>query len=175
MEIEPDPRSSMELEDETPLSQRFSQSQAAVVQNDQEQVDKIDFSSLGDHAVAVNESEYGRRDEQYRDQISKLALEIDKIQPNMLAEQKFKDISEKVTLINQDRKELVSNYNKANDEFKECSKRRKELFLEAYQQVEAVIDETYKQLTKSVQFAAGGQALIALTNPEVWMDGGNDG
>lgn len=33
------------------LSQQFSQSQAPVVQNDQEQVDRIDFSSLGDHAV----------------------------------------------------------------------------------------------------------------------------
>ena len=115
----------------------------------------------------MNENEYGRRDEEYRDKISSLAAEIDKMQPNMLAEQKFKDISEKVTLINQDRKELVANYNKANDEFKECSKKRKELFMEAYQQVESVIDETYKALTRSVQFTTGGQALLALTNPEV--------
>ena len=115
----------------------------------------------------MNESEYGRRDEQYRDKISRLAMEIDKMQPNMLAEQKFKDISEKVTLINQDRKELVNNYNKANEEFKECAKKRKEMFLEAFQQVESIIDETYKELTRSVQFANGGQALLALTNPEV--------
>lgn len=33
------------------MSQQFSQSQAPAVQNDQEQVDRIDFSSLGDHAV----------------------------------------------------------------------------------------------------------------------------
>lgn len=123
----------------------------------------------------MSESEYGRRDEQYRDKISRLAMEIDKMQPNMLAEQKFKDISEKVTLINQDRKELVNNYNRANEEFKECAKKRKELFLEAFQQVESIIDETYKELTRSVQFANGGQALLALTNPEVGKEaGGNE-
>ena len=33
------------------MSQQFSQSQSPAVQNDQEQVDRIDFSSLGDHAV----------------------------------------------------------------------------------------------------------------------------
>lgn len=172
MEIESDPVNPSDMEVETPMSQRFSQSQAAVVQNDQDQVDKIDFSSLGKKAVAVSEGEYGKKDEQYREQISKLAMEIDKIQPNMLAEQKFKDLSEKVTLMNQDRKEMISNYNKANDAFKACSKKRKELFMEAYQQVESVIDETYKQLTRSVQFAAGGQALLSLTNPEEPFMGG---
>ena len=35
----------------------------------------------------MNENEYGRRDEEYRDKISSLAAEIDKMQPNMLAEQ----------------------------------------------------------------------------------------
>lgn len=52
MEVEEE---SMEMEVETevdtPMSQQFSQSQAVVVQNDQEQVDQIDFSSLGKHAV----------------------------------------------------------------------------------------------------------------------------
>ena len=40
-----------ENESETPLSQRFSQSQGVAVQNDQEQVDRIDFSSLGENSV----------------------------------------------------------------------------------------------------------------------------
>ena len=48
MEIEPE----HERESETPLSQRFSQSQGIAVQNDQEQVDRIDFSTLGENAVA---------------------------------------------------------------------------------------------------------------------------
>ena len=85
----------------------------------------------------------------------------------MLADKKFKDISEKVSLFNKDRKELVSSYTAANEQFKECCRRRKEIFMEAYVQVEQTIDQTYKQLTKSVQFATGGQALLALTNPEV--------
>ena len=37
----------------------------------------------------MNENEYGRRDEEYRDKISSLAAEIDRMQPNMLAEQKL--------------------------------------------------------------------------------------
>ena len=62
--------SQMEVENETPMSSQvmasqlsqsqtqtpqFSQSQAMIVQTDQEQVDRIDFSSLGDHAVVMNE------------------------------------------------------------------------------------------------------------------------
>lgn len=50
METE-DESAEMEIESETPLSQRFSQSQSMVVQNDQEQVDRIDFSSLGNNPV----------------------------------------------------------------------------------------------------------------------------
>ena len=64
--------SQMEVENETPMSSQvmvsqlsqsqtltpqFSQSQAMVVQTDQEQVDRIDFSSLGDHAVVRNKDE----------------------------------------------------------------------------------------------------------------------
>lgn len=47
MEVEESPRSSMG----TP---GFSQSQALVVQHDQEQVDQIDFSSLGEHVIVSN-------------------------------------------------------------------------------------------------------------------------
>ena len=47
MEVEESPRSSMG----TP---GFSQSQALVVQHDQEQVDQIDFSSLGEHVIVGN-------------------------------------------------------------------------------------------------------------------------
>lgn len=50
METE-DESAEMEIESETPLSQRFSQSQSIVVQNDQEQVDRIDFSALGNNPV----------------------------------------------------------------------------------------------------------------------------
>lgn len=161
----------MEVEDEPSqgltqgLTQHFSQSQAVVVQNDQEEVDRIDFSMLGD-VRAVSEMEYGTRDDQYREKITKLATEIDRMSPNMLAEQKFKDIAEKVSLINQDRKELISNYNEANEAFKKCCERRKEVFMQAYEQVESVIDATYKDLTRTLQFTTGGQALLALTNPE---------
>lgn len=158
----------MEVEGESlsqPFTQHFSQSQALTVQNDQEEVERIDFSMLGD-ASAVSEKEYGVRDDQYREKISRLATEIDRMSPNMLAEQKFRDITEKVSLINKDRKELINDYNEANEAFKQCCERRKEVFMAAYEQVEGVIDSTYKDLTRTLQFTTGGQALLALTNPE---------
>lgn len=115
----------------------------------------------------MNESEYGRRDEEYRDHISKLAMEIDRMQPNMLAEQKYNGITEKVNLINVDQKENMKDYQIANKEFSECAKKRKQLFMDAFNQVESVIDETYKNLTRSIQNSSGGMALLALTNPGV--------
>lgn len=62
MEVEPStPVSSQAMVSQLSQSQtmtpQFSQSQAAVVQTDQEQVDRIDFSSLGDHAVVRMRSE----------------------------------------------------------------------------------------------------------------------
>lgn len=115
----------------------------------------------------MSESEYGVRDEQYRERIARLASEVDKMTPDMLAEKKFKDISDRVSGIIADRKEMVTDYTAANEEFKDCCKRRKDLFMSAYEQVERVIDGTYKDLTRSPQFSTGGQALLALTNPDV--------
>lgn len=94
--------------------------------------------------------------------------------PDMLAEKKFKDISDRVSGIIADRKEMITDYTAANDEFKDCCKRRKDLFMSAYEQVERVIDATYKDLTRSPQFTTGGQALLALTNPDVLLMRGND-
>ena len=53
MEIEEEEEESMEMEIESdiPQSQQFSQSQAFTVQQDQEQIDRIDFSSLGSNAI----------------------------------------------------------------------------------------------------------------------------
>ena len=42
---------SMEIESDIPQSQQFSQSQAFTVQQDQEQIDRIDFSLLGSNAI----------------------------------------------------------------------------------------------------------------------------
>ena len=41
----------MEIESDIPQSQQFSQSQAFIVQQDQEQIDRIDFSLLGSNAI----------------------------------------------------------------------------------------------------------------------------
>ena len=52
MEIEEEEESmEMEIESDIPQSQQFSQSQAFTVQQDQEQIDRIDFSSLGSNAI----------------------------------------------------------------------------------------------------------------------------
>ena len=51
-----------------------------------------------------------------------------------------------------------------------CSETRKFRFLEAFQLVEGAIDATYKDLTRSVQFATGGQAVLTLTNPDVRVE-----
>ena len=59
--------------------------------------------------------------------------------PDMLAEKKFKDISDRVSGIIADRKEMVTDYTAANEEFKDCCKRRKDLFMSAYEQLEPPI------------------------------------
>lgn len=51
MEIEEEESMEMEIESDIPQSQQFSQSQAFTVQQDQEQIDRIDFSLLGSNAI----------------------------------------------------------------------------------------------------------------------------
>lgn len=111
--------------------------------------------------------EYNRYDEEFRTRISQISSELERMQPNMLAEKKFQDISDRVSEMNQNRKRMVAEFNEANDAFEQCCETRKSRFMDAYQQVEAVIDTTYKDLTRSVQFTTGGQAVLALTNPDV--------
>ena len=92
------------------------------------------------------------------------------MQPNLLAEKKFLDISERVSEMNASRKKLVAAFHDANRAFLACSETRKSRFLEAFQLVEGAIDATYKDLTRSVQFATGGQAVLTLTNPDVRVE-----
>ena len=85
----------------------------------------------------------------------------------MYAEKRYNDITKRVGKMNEERQAMAKDYSNADTEFKQCCERRKELFMMAYEQVERMIDATYKDLTRSVQFTSGGQALLALTNPDV--------
>lgn len=87
--------------------------------------------------------------------------------PNMCAEKRYNDITKRVGKMNEERQAMVKDYSNANMEFRRCCENRKEMFMIAYEQVERTIDLTYKDLTRSPQFASGGQALLALTNPDV--------
>lgn len=111
--------------------------------------------------------EFARADEEFRSRIGQMAAELDKMQPNLLAAKKVQDLSERVSEMNQSRKKLVAAFQEASAAFQACSDNRRARFLEAFRVVEAAIDATYKDLTRSVQFATGGQAVLTLTNPEV--------
>lgn len=119
----------------------------------------------------ISELEFARRDEAFRSRIAQMAAELDRMQPNLLAAQKVRDLTDRVSEMNQSRKRLVAAFHAANEAFQECSRRRSARFREAFELVQTAIDPTYKDLTRSLQFATGGQAVLTLTHPDVGLGG----
>lgn len=173
----------MEVESASPgrslgYSQQSTQRRAQAFDQDDATMRRIDFSRCSkatdvpslppssSHAQ-ISEVEFARADEEFRSRIGQMAAELDKMQPNLLAAKKVQDLSERVSEMNQSRKKLVAAFQEASAAFQACSDNRRARFLEAFRVVEAAIDATYKDLTRSVQFATGGQAVLTLTNPEV--------
>lgn len=127
---------------------------------------EIDFSSLPDQMVVDDQKEYQEISSKYENRISELVSELERMQPNMRALEKYDDIQHRITKEEEELENVKQLSFDAASNFERIKNERYEKFMEAFNHVSSVIDATYKQLTKSSKHPLGGTAYLNLENTE---------
>lgn len=130
-------------------------------------IDKqIDFSSLPDQEVVEDEKEYEAINAKYDERINEMLSELERMQPNMRALEKFDEIQDRISKEEEELERVKQRSFAAASGFEKVKAARFARFMEAFDHISGVIDATYKQLTKSSKHPLGGTAYLNLENTE---------
>lgn len=126
----------------------------------------IDFSMLTDNLDVEDERDYASINANFEDQISELLSEIERMQPNMRALEKYDEIQDRIATEEEELERIKRQSFEAASDFERVKTARYERFMEAFTHISGVIDTTYKNLTKSSKHPLGGTAYLNLENTE---------
>lgn len=127
---------------------------------------QVDFSSLQDAHVVVDDKEYDEMNRSYEERIGLLLSELERMQPNMRALDKFDVIQSRIGKEEEELERIKRQSFEAASQFEQVKQTRFDRFMEAFNHISGVIDATYKQLTKSSKHPLGGTAYLNLENTE---------
>ncbi|CAM9830507.1 unnamed protein product, partial [Sphacelaria rigidula] len=149
-----------------PSTMHFSQTQNQTVQEDMAEALKVDLSKLKKHRGAKDPQELEEIRAGYTTRIQNLQKEIDLMQPNMKAAERFGDVNDRLKASGQTFEQSKQNAAGATHKFNEAKQRRYDTFMQAYGHVSSNLDKIYKDLTKSSKHPLGGTAFLSLDDQE---------
>ena len=101
-----------------------------------------------------------------QEKIVALSSELEKMAPNTRAMERLEGVESKLKSSERDFENARKQAKKARDQFLVVKEKRFELFNRAFTHISEQIGSVYKDLTKSPQFALGGQAsVVSLSSP----------
>ncbi|KAE9352753.1 Structural maintenance of chromosomes protein 1 [Phytophthora fragariae] len=127
---------------------------------------EVDFSTLPDAHVVVDDKEFDDINAKYEKRIGVLLTELERMQPNMRALDKFDVIQNRIGKEEEELDRIKQKSFETATKFEEVKQARFDRFMEAFKHISGVIDSTYKQLTKSSKHPLGGTAYLNLENDE---------
>ncbi|CAI5727324.1 unnamed protein product [Peronospora destructor] len=127
---------------------------------------EVDFSALSDAHVVVDDKEFDEINSGYEKRIGVLLTELERMQPNMRALDKFDVIQNRIDKEEEELDRVKQQFIQTASQFEKVKLTRYERFMEAFNHISGVIDSTYKQLTKSSKHPLGGTAYLNLENTE---------
>ena len=146
-------------------SAHFSQSDNPVVLRNKQKIEKVDLSSLKKHR-SLSKQHFIDAESALNKKINALTADLEAIQPNMHASEKYEGVVDKL-------KECTIDLEKAKDtaktlsvRFDEVKSQRQKQFHECFQHVSESLSVIYKDLTKSSRHPLGGNAYLTLDNSE---------
>ncbi|KAI9914960.1 hypothetical protein PsorP6_007000 [Peronosclerospora sorghi] len=128
--------------------------------------EQVDFSALADAHVVVDDDEYDAKNKEYEKRIGLLLTELERMQPNLRALDKFDVIQNRIGKEEEELDGIKQQSLQIAARFEKVKQARYERFMEAFNHIASVIDATYKQLTKSSKHPLGGTAYLNLENTE---------
>ncbi|TDH71545.1 hypothetical protein CCR75_001082 [Bremia lactucae] len=127
---------------------------------------EVDFSSLPDAHVVVDDKEFDTMNAAYEKRIAALVSELEQMQPNMRALDKFDAIQSRIGKEEEELDRIKQQALATATKFEEVKQARHNRFMEAFNHISGVINATYKQLTMSTKHPLGGTAYLNLENTE---------
>jgi structural maintenance of chromosome 1 len=144
----------------------FSQSTSSVVQRDNAATTRLDFSSLKRHRNIDGPREYEKISQNYLNQVAELASEVDRMQPNMKALEKFADVQARLKATGADFEKAKESAQEASAQFDMVKQERYQKFMAAYNHISSTLGDIYKDLTRSSRHPLGGTAYLSLDDTE---------
>ena len=128
-----------------------------------------DFSYLDDN---LKEESSSAIESQLREEIRALDAALEKMAPNMRAVERLETVETKLRTTEKDFEEARRHYRETKQAFEEVMHRRSDLFNQAFTHISEQIGPIYKDLTKSSNYALGGQAYLDIGDTdEPYLDG----
>jgi len=104
--------------------------------------------------------------------IAEVTMELEKIQPNMHAAERYEGVVDKLRECNEQLEGTKETVRDLALRFEEIKKHRQQLFQECYTQVSEALGTIYRDLTRSSKHPTGGRASLTLDNMEEPYTGG---
>ncbi len=135
-----------------------SQSQAEVF--DRENELEFDFSELRRELANVStEADFARENAKLEEELQALQLELVKLNPNLKAVDKLKEVKQKAQTMEKDLKAARDENSTVTQQFQKCRERRLALFMDCFSFVQKHIAEIYDALTRNDRKSVGGMPL----------------
>ncbi|KAJ1730448.1 Structural maintenance of chromosomes protein 1 [Coemansia biformis] len=105
-------------------------------------------------------------DQKYGDDIGRLSVEIDSLNPNPHARERLEAARGRLHEIEAEHNAARHEAREAKSAFLVVRRKRHDVFMRCYNHLSSAIDHAYKALTQSPLFPLGGTAYLALEDPE---------
>ena len=162
------PSSSDSIYDE---SAHFSQSENPVVVANARTIEKVDLSSLR-KLRNLSKQQFAETQEKLMTQISALSSELESVQPNMHASERYEGVVDKLKECNNDLEKAKDTSKTVSTRFEDVKRLRQRRFQECFDHVSESLSVIYKDLTRSSRHPLGGNAYLTLdNNDEPYMGG----
>ncbi|CAN1270479.1 Structural maintenance of chromosomes protein 1 [Linum perenne] len=123
---------------------------------------ELDRSLLQDRRPADRE----KTDQEFKKNMEAKLSEIERTAPNLKALEQYEALLEKEREVSEELDAANREENQVSDAYNAVTKKRYDLFMEAFNHISKVIDKIYKQLTKSSTHPLGGTAYLNLENED---------
>mmetsp|Transcript_3027 Transcript_3027/g.4618 ORF Transcript_3027/g.4618 Transcript_3027/m.4618 type:complete len:1350 (+) Transcript_3027:171-4220(+) len=163
---------SQQQESDITPSAHFDESDNPVVARDAERVSTVDLSAIRALPGAHRRDIQMEREGALRRQIQELQEEIESMQPNMHAMERYDGVVEKLKDCNADLDHVRDEAKEITARFDEVRETRQRLFQACFDHVSEALAVIYKDLTRSSKHPLGGNAYLTLDNTEEPFSGG---
>lgn len=123
----------------------------------------IDFHSLDEtYSYMANQEQYASIESDFKSKLERISKDMEKYAPVAKVSEKYDGAVEKFNKTSSELEKAKEDHNKALAKFEAIKEKRYSRFMEAFTPISQVIDNIYKELTKSEAVPLGGTAFLGL-------------